>query len=141
MTTAYQLLIADVYELAGKSRRLSESDAAAMSTTAAQWHVLSVVSDVPATVPAIAMRLGTVRQAVQRIVHDLNAAGRVELTPNPHHRRSPMVTLTDAGRELLQELWAATTPRRAAAMEKAGVTDDELMAARAVIRRLIDALD
>lgn len=140
MSTAYQLLIADVYELAGLSRRLSDSDAAALSTTAAQWHVLSSVSDAPATVPAIAMRLGTVRQAVQRIVHDLHATGRVDLTPNPHHRRSPIVSLTDAGRELLDELWAATTPRRAAAMETAGVTDDQLTAARAVIRRLIDAL-
>lgn len=140
MSIEYRLLIADVYELAGASRRISEADAAALSATAAQWHVLSAVSDEPATVPALAMRLGTVRQSVQRVVHDLEAAGRVALAPNPRHRRSPIVVITAAGQDLLEELWATSTPRRELAMKYAGVTTAELTAARAVIRRLIDAL-
>jgi hypothetical protein len=41
---AYRLFIADVYELAGQSRRTSESLARELGQTAARWHVLSVLS-------------------------------------------------------------------------------------------------
>src|SRR5215470_14028883 len=94
---AYRLLIADVYELAGLSRRLSDAEAAGCGATAAQWHVLSAVSEEPATVPAIAARLGLARQGVQRVVDDLLAEGRAASAANPAHRRSRLIGLTDAG--------------------------------------------
>src|SRR5215211_4299690 len=58
---AYRLLIADVYELAGTSRRTSDRMAAEHGQTAARWHVLSVIADEPHGVPAIAHRLGHAR--------------------------------------------------------------------------------
>ncbi len=56
----YRLLIADVYELAGQSRRTSESLARGLGQTAARWHVLSVLSDEPRSVATAARRLGRV---------------------------------------------------------------------------------
>lgn len=140
MIESYRLLMADIYELAGLSRRVSDREAAAMGSTAAQWHVLSAVSDQPAPVPAIARRLGLVRQSVQRVVDDLAADGRVTLRANPGHRRSALVGLTDSGRDVLNGLWESTTPERETVLAHAGVSDDELDAARTVVRRLISAL-
>jgi DNA-binding MarR family transcriptional regulator len=139
-TEAYRLLIADVYELAGLSRRISDAEAAGCGATAAQWHVLSVVSEEPVTVPAVAARLGLARQGVQRVVDDLLAAGRVASTPNPAHKRSPLVGLTDAGRQVLADLWATSTPRREASLERSGLDAEDLGAARATIRELTAAL-
>jgi DNA-binding MarR family transcriptional regulator len=137
---AYRLLIADVYELAGLSRRLSDRDAAAHGTTTARWHVLSVVSDRPATVPAIAGRLGLVRQAVQRITDELVAAGELERRDNPAHARSPLVAITAAGRATLDALWADTDRSRTALLASAGVTAAELDRARDSLSRILDAL-
>lgn len=141
MNEAYRVLLADVYELAGLSRRISDREAAALDSTAAQWHVLSVISDGPVTVPSIARRLGTVRQAVQRVVDDLARHGRVTLVANPGNRRSPLVELTETGSALLDRLWHTTAAPRRAALDRGRLTDSELYAARQTLRRLIDALN
>ncbi|HZG90703.1 MAG TPA: helix-turn-helix domain-containing protein, partial [Pseudonocardia sp.] len=105
LVAEYRLLMAEVYELAGSSRRISERDAAAHGTTVARWHVLSAVSEEPATVPEIARRLGQVRQGVQRVVDDLVAEGQLVAGENPRRRRSPRFSPTPSGREVLERLW------------------------------------
>ena len=87
----YRLLMADVYELAGLSRRTSAAIAKELGQTVARWHVLSVVSAGPSTVPAIARRLGLTRQGVQRVADDLLAAHLLKASPNPDHVRSPLL--------------------------------------------------
>jgi len=81
----YRLLMADVYELAGLSRRTSEAIARELGQTVARWHVLSVLSAGPCTVPATARRLGLTRQGVQRVADDLLAARLLKASPNPDH--------------------------------------------------------
>jgi DNA-binding MarR family transcriptional regulator len=136
----YRELIADVYELAGLSRRISEREAAAQDTTVARWHVLSAVSGEPLTVPAIGRRLGLVRQAVQRVVDDLVEAGQLRLEPNPAHRRSPLFACTSEGKSVLDRLWAASEPGRRETLATAGVTASDLRQAREVLTKVIDAL-
>lgn len=137
---AYRLLIAEVYELAGVSRRTSEDLARSVGQTAARWHVLSVVSDGPRTVPSAARRLGLAPQSVQRVVADLVTSGQLEAVDNPDHVRSPLMRLTSAGRATVDELFARSDEDRAGVLASAGVTVDELVAARAVLRRLVGAL-
>jgi DNA-binding MarR family transcriptional regulator len=137
---AYRLLIADVYELAGLSRQISEELARSVGQTAARWHVLSVVSDGPRTVPSAARRLGLAPQSVQRVVGDLVTAGLLEAVDNPDHVRSPLMRLTDAGQTVVDELFTRSTDGRADALSRAGVTVDELTGARDVLRRLVEAL-
>src|SRR3954451_13393570 len=48
-------------------------------------------------VPQIAHALALPRQAVQRCVNDLLTLGLVTATPNPLHRRSHLISLTEAG--------------------------------------------
>ncbi|MEU8638154.1 MarR family transcriptional regulator [Amycolatopsis sp. NPDC048633] len=138
--TAYRELIADVYELAGLSRRISEREAAAHDTTVARWHVLSAVSGEPLTVPAIGRRLGLVRQAVQRVVDDLVEAGQLRVEPNPAHRRSPLFACTPEGKGVLDRLWAASEPGRRETLAAAGVTASDLRQARAVLAKVIGAV-
>ncbi|MFE9914205.1 MarR family winged helix-turn-helix transcriptional regulator [Micromonospora sp. NPDC005553] len=137
---AYRLLMADVYELAGESRRSSEDLAQEEGQTAARWHVMSVLSDGSRTVASAARRLGLARQSVQRVVDDLAHAGTVELHDNPDHRRAPLVTLTEAGRVTLTKLVKRSDADRRDAVDRAGLSLNDLDNARATLRRLVDAL-
>ena len=138
---AYRLLIADVYELAGQSRRTSESLARGIGQTAARWHVLSVLSDQPRTVATAARRLGLARQSVQRVVNELVNDDKLELHSNPDHARAPLVALTAAGRETLTVLVRHSDDDRAALLEDADVTIEDLRAARTTLKQLLPALD
>ncbi len=135
---AYRLLIADVYELAALSRRVSEVVAARHHVTVAQWQTLSVLSGGAATVPAIARRLGLTRQAVQRVADILSASGHVQRQDNPQHVRSPLYRLTPTGKRVLAALWESTDEPRALATKD--ISARELHTARETLRRLIAAL-
>ena len=137
---SYRLLVADVYELAGLSRRSSEETAAEHGQTVARWHLMSVLSDQPHTVPAIARRLGLVRQSVQRVADELVAEGMVERSENPDHQRSPLYSLSAAGRSTLKKIVAASDVDRTQRLNRAGVTVAELDAARETIRKLLAVL-
>lgn len=137
---AYRLLIADVYELAGQSRRTSEVLAGRIGQTAARWHLLSVVSDGPRTVAGAARRLGLTRQSVQRVADDLVDTGHAQLLPNPDHARAPLLTITSQGQATLAELIARSSDNRRALLDQAGVSTEDLAAARAVLSRLLSAL-
>jgi DNA-binding MarR family transcriptional regulator len=135
----YRALLAEVYDLAGRSRRRSESEAAAHGSTAARWLVMSAISDDDCTAAAIARRLGLPRQAVHRVVDDLVGSGEVRKRANPGHARSELICLTPRGRALVAALRHDTDPYRLALLRSAQVTSEEVEAAREVIRRLIGA--
>lgn len=137
---SYRLLIADVYELAGLSRRTSERTAAAHGQTVARWHVMSTLSDEPQTVPTIARRLGLARQSVQRVADDLVADGLAERLDNPDHQRSPKLGLTRAGRATLQKIVADSDEDRARRLARAGITKAELDQTRETLRKLLAML-
>jgi DNA-binding MarR family transcriptional regulator len=136
----YRLLMADVYELAGLSRRISGREAAEHGATSARWQILSVIESEPATVPQIARRLGLTRQAVQRVANELLEGGHVRHLPEDREIRSPRIDATAAGRQLLADLWRANLARRGQMLLDAAIDGDDLDAARLTLRRLIEAL-
>jgi len=136
----YRLLMADVYELAGLSRRTSEAIAKELGQTVARWQVLSVVSAGPCTVPAIARRLGLTRQGVQRVADDLLAARLLKASPNPDHVRSPLLTLTDRGQPVLEQLTQCSDAARGRLLQQAHITAEDLAAARTTLRALLQSL-
>lgn len=138
---AYRLLIADVYELAGTSRRTSDALASQMGQTSARWHVLSVLSDGPRTTASVARRLGLTRQSVQRVVDDLLATGHLDRQVNPHHTRAALLALTDAGRAALTAVVRDSDVDRARLLAKAALRSVDLNAARQVLRRLLEAAE
>ena len=135
---ALPLVVADVYELAGALRRRGDELAGQLGQTQARWQVLSVVSEGDWTVPAAARRLGVSRQAVQRIADLLVEDELARYEDNPAHRRSPLLHLTDAGRDVLARIEAANHARSATLL--AGISDEDLAVARRVLRTLIDGV-
>jgi len=133
------LLIADVYELAGRLRQAGEEIAAGQGQTQARWQLLSVVSDTPRPVPQAARRLGVTRQAVQRVANDLVADGLADFTPNPDHRTSPLLGLTEEGRRALAGITRAAGKFNTTLAEAMG--EREMTAVRHGIRVAIEALD
>lgn len=138
---AYRLLIADVFELAGRSRGTSEEIARSFGQSAARWHVMSVVSDEVRNVPSIARRLGLTRQSVQRVVNELANDGLVVLESNPEHARSSLVTLTQQGRHVMDELFQRSEASRTPLLDRADVSSDDLNGARQVLRKLLTSFD
>lgn len=56
------------------------------------------------SVPQIADQYHVTRQHVQATVNSLRERGLVSLEENPRHARSPLVALSDKGRELFAEI-------------------------------------
>jgi DNA-binding MarR family transcriptional regulator len=137
VTAELPLLIADVYEAAGALRAHGQHLAAPAGQSQARWQVLSAVSEGDWTVAQAARRLGVTRQAVQRLVNDLEADGLVCSQPNPRHARSPLVRLTEPGRRALGQITQAAAGWHRVAAEELSLTD--LLTTRTVLRHLIAA--
>ncbi|MFI8193473.1 MarR family winged helix-turn-helix transcriptional regulator [Streptomyces sp. NPDC085946] len=70
----------------------------------------------PMTVPQMGRAQAISRQFVQRMVNDAAARGLVESVPNPAHRRSSLIRLTDDGRAAI----AAVLAREHALLRETG---------------------
>ncbi len=93
-----------------------------LGLTSARWKVLGAIDMEarPLTVPQIARRMGLTRQAVQRIVDEMRGMGLVEISPNPDHLRSPIVSCTPNGKatyEKIMRRYTAWANRLAETME------------------------
>src|SRR5579875_3831737 len=106
-TTLLPLIVADIFELAGRFRDDGEAIARTVGQTQARWQVMSTASADPRTVPQIARRLGVSRQNVQRIAGLLVADGAATFEANPDHKGSPFVVLTKRGRAALADITKA----------------------------------
>lgn len=137
----YRLLIADVYELAGASRRASEQLAREVGQSAARWHVMSVFSESELSVATAARRLGLARQSVQRVADELVRDEHLRVRPDPTDRRAPLLGLTDSGQVLLEDLFNRSSEHRTVAMARTGVSITDLAQARETIRALTAALE
>ena len=70
--------------------------------TPARWQVLGGIWQVPRTVPQIARRMGLARQSVQRVANALVEEELAAFHPNPDHKRSPLLGLTERGHEVIE---------------------------------------
>jgi DNA-binding MarR family transcriptional regulator len=132
------IIVADIYELAGRLREHGESIAATVGQTQARWQVLSAASGHPHTVPQIARVLGVTRQNVQRIADLLVAEGAAEYRDNPDHRASPHLILTRSGRAALERITQAAAGFHAALTQWLSPT--EVASLQRGLGRLLDAL-
>ncbi|MDE9451696.1 MarR family transcriptional regulator [Aliiroseovarius sp. Z3] len=90
------------------------------------------------SVPEIAAKLEINRQYVQLMVNETLATGVTEQRPNPRHKRSPILMLTDEGRRLIEDIIA----RELALMEEIGADFDseEISIAMKVVLALTERL-
>ena len=99
-----QRLAADLFDVAGAMRRDGEAIARTEGQTQARWQVMWIAAAGRLSVPAIARRLGLVRQSVQRVADELVRDGLAAFETNPDHSRSPLLVLTDRGAAVLDRL-------------------------------------
>ena len=92
----------------------------------------------PMTVPQMGRAQALSRQFVQRMVNDAAARGFVEAVPNPAHRRSSLITLTEPGRVVIE----AVTAREHGLLGQVGgeLTQADVDACVKVLSRMLDAL-
>lgn len=92
----------------------------------------------PMTVPQMGRAQALSRQFVQRMVNDAAEHGFIEAVPNPAHRRSSLITLTDAGRVVIE----AVIAREHGLLAQVGgeLTQAEVEACVKVLSRMLDAL-
>jgi len=133
------IIIADIYELAGRFREYGETIAQTVGQTQARWQVMSAASDDPHTVPQIARVLGVTRQNVQRIADLLVAEGSAEYRDNPDHRASPHLVLTKRGRAAFEQLMKAAGGYHARIARKLSLSD--VVSLQRGLRRLLKTLD
>ena len=132
------LIVADVFELAGRFRDDGEAIARRVGQTQARWQVLSAASIGQHTVPQIARRLGVTRQNVQRIADILMAERLAGFAPNPDHRGSPHLVLTSRGQAVLAQLTKAAASHHRDLAHR--LADIDIKAVHRSLRRLVAAI-
>jgi DNA-binding MarR family transcriptional regulator len=132
------LIVADIYELAGRLREHGEAIAKTVGQTQARWQVMSAASAEPHSVPQIARILGVTRQNVQRIADLLVAEGAAQYQNNPDHRGSPHLVLTKRGRAAFDQLMKAAGSFHARLARKLSPAD--VVSLQRGLRRLLEAL-
>jgi DNA-binding MarR family transcriptional regulator len=133
------LIVADVYELAGRFRDAGEAIARTVGQTQVRWQVMSAASADPRTVPQIARRLGVSRQNVQRIADLLVKENWAGFEPNPDHKGSPYLVLNPRGRDTLAKITKAAGQSHAQLARK--LTGTDVGALHRGLRRLVQALN
>lgn len=122
---------------------ISEGDAMTqnLGLTHARWKVIGAIalSTNGLTVPGIARVLGQSRQAVQRITDVMVEDGLLVYLPNPRHKRSVLVTLSDDGIAAYSQLREVQDPWAIATTED--IPAEELETALRLVRRLIQKFD
>ena len=109
---ALSALVLDLFRLNNQLLAAGDRLVADIGLTSARWKVLGTIAAAgrPQPVAWLARDMGGNRQNVQRIVNDLVHEGLVELRPNPHHRRAPLVAMTEAGQAALDHAMALQAP-------------------------------
>ena len=113
-------LILDVFKLNGRLLAAGDQLVAGLGLTSARWQVLGALAFCGAAQPVanIARTMGLTRQAVQRVVNELEAEGFLTFAPNPHHQRAKLVALSKSGAKAFeaaakrQAPWANQLARR-----------------------------
>ncbi|MEU6526257.1 MarR family winged helix-turn-helix transcriptional regulator [Streptomyces sp. NPDC046924] len=93
----------------------------------------------PMTVPQMGRAQAISRQFVQRMVNDAVARDLVESIPNPAHRRSSLIRLTEEGRAAI----AAVVAREHAVLREVGgdLTDADVRTCVRVLAQMLTLFD
>jgi len=134
-------LVLSLFRLNGLLIAEGDDMTEALGLTSARWKVIGVIalSNAGLTVPGIARVLGQSRQAVQRITDVMVTDGLLSYSPNPKHKRSVLVVLTEEGKTAYQALRDVQDPWAIENTEDIPI--EELDAGLRLMRRLIQKFD
>lgn len=92
-------LILETFRTNGELLTAGDRLVADLNLTSARWQVLGAIGMAATALPVahIARNMGLSRQAVQRLVNEMEAQDLVQFAPNPHHQRAKLVVMTALG--------------------------------------------
>jgi len=94
-------LVWQIRRLFQQLRSASDNLLAGMGINASQRAVLEFLAARPAhSVPQIAQELTVTRQHIQVLVNELLSLKLLKTLPNPAHKRSPLIAITERGSRL-----------------------------------------
>ncbi|UNO38668.1 MarR family transcriptional regulator [Streptomyces sp. MST-110588] len=135
--------LTEVFDLVGplyrRTQRKVEHDMSADGLSVGVRAVLSLLRQHgPMTAPQMARAQALSRQFVQRMVNDAAARGLVEFAPNPAHKRSSLIRLTEQGQAAI----TAAVNRERVVLRQAGegLTGTEIDACLRVLTCLLEAM-
>ena len=136
--------LAEVFDVVGplyrRAQRKVEQEAPVRGLSVGVRAVLNLLREHgPMTVPQMGRAQAISRQFVQRMVNEAAARRLVEIAPNPAHKRSPLIRLTDEGAAAITSLIA----HEYALLAQVGgdLTDADITACLRVLRQLLAFLD
>jgi DNA-binding MarR family transcriptional regulator len=105
-------LVLDLFRVSSRMTTAGDRLVAGLGLTSARWQILGTMmaADRPQPVAWLARDMAASRQNLQRIINDLARDGLVDFRPNPHHRRAPLVAITDKGRLAFSAAMALQAP-------------------------------
>jgi MarR family transcriptional regulator, lower aerobic nicotinate degradation pathway regulator len=116
---------------------LLERRAAEFDLSVVQTRLLGVLRDRKPTMNELARLLGLDKSSVTGLIDRAQKRGLVERAPSPTDRRATLVTLTEAGRELVTKASAEFTADVTAVLERLPAADRATLAG--LISRLLVA--
>ncbi|MEV0309990.1 MarR family winged helix-turn-helix transcriptional regulator [Nonomuraea fuscirosea] len=136
--------LAEVFDLVGplyrRAHRKVEQDAPIEGLSVGVRAVLVLLREHgPMTVPQLGRAQALSRQFVQRMINDAAARDLVESMPNPAHKRSSLIRLTEEGRTAI----TAVIDRERAVLRQTGgdLTEADVTACIRVLTHLLHFLD
>jgi DNA-binding MarR family transcriptional regulator len=134
-------LILEMFRLNGRVLAAGDALVAELGLTSARWQVLGAIALSPQPLPVahVARNMGLTRQAVQRLVNEMEADGLVRFAPNPHHQRAKLVLLTDRGRTAYGAAMKRQAPWAGGIAE--GLTGRQIEEATITLRTMRQRLD
>lgn len=134
-------LIVETFRLNGALLEAGDALVAPLGLTSARWQVLGAIAtaQVPLPVAHLARNMGLSRQAVQRLVNEMERDRLVRLAPNPHHKRAKLVVMSDKGRAAFDAAMARQRPW--AAKLARGVSAGDLTSAVSLLRLVRERLE
>lgn len=135
--------LTEVFDLVGplyrRTQRKVEQDAVEGLSVGVRAVLDMLRARGPMTVPQMGRAQALSRQFVQRMVNDAAARGLVESIPNPAHKRSSLIQLTDQGQRAIDTV----VNRERAVLRQVGgdLTDADITGCIHVLSRLLHLMD
>ncbi|MEW2136284.1 MarR family transcriptional regulator [Streptomyces sp. NPDC005409] len=135
--------LTEVFDLVGplyrRTQRTVEQDVSVEGLSVGVRAVLNLLRQYgPMTTPQMGRAQALSRQFVQRMVNDAAARGLVESAPNPAHKRSSLIRLTEQGQTVI----TAVIDREREVLRQVGgdLADAEVDTCLRVLSRLLELM-
>lgn len=140
-SAAVTALILETFRLNGRLLAAGDALVRDLELSSARWQVLGAVAaaPLPLSVAQVARSMGLTRQAVQRLVNDMESDGLLRFAANPNHQRAKLVVMTSRGEAAYSAAMKRQAPWAQALAQ--GLTAQQIAGATVILKQLRQKLE